>query len=153
MKDKERLSLMGLQVTVFNELIRNEGIYKFGVKPYKWDSISLKETRTGWVVGFRTIYDGEKEYMEEGNIWRNVKAIPCMLVAYWPTTKPVHVPLDGWRFPLVDLYDDGFESEVPVGPKPNWPEWAKEEMSKQAKGQPRDAYGRFEAKLKRGEQK
>lgn len=149
MKDKERCSLMGLQVTVLKKLIRDEGVYKFGVKAYKWISFPLTEPRTGWVVGFRNVYDGEKEYMEEGNIWIPIKATPCMLVAYWPTMKPIHVPLDGWRFPLVDLENDPY-IEAPVGPSSLWPlsKEEREDRSTQAKGQPRDAYGRFEAKLK-----
>ena len=51
--------------------------------------------RAGWIVGERNIYNGERWYEEEcGYIFESTKCYRCYLVAYWPTMKPVKVPMN-----------------------------------------------------------
>lgn len=72
-----------------------------------WTEETLEKPRTGWVVGFRTLQEGYVEpegggrsvYGEpdyEPAEWRTKGTKKCLLVAFWPTEKPVHVPLDGY---------------------------------------------------------
>jgi len=93
-KHSEMCNLMGQVVTVRQQLCaRRQGIQK------RWLSEKVPE-RAGWVVGFTIRMDGQ---IEQGGdfykppYFRETKRTPCLLVAYWPTVKPVPVPLDGYE--------------------------------------------------------
>lgn len=113
MKHAEMLKLMGRMVLVSRILERQKGnVYlhdkslKEIVKRVAWDGKSLENPRTGWVVGFRHVQEGYVEPESHGHgfsedsyepaEWKTEKVIPCLLVAFWPTEKPVHVPMDGY---------------------------------------------------------
>ena len=100
MKQYERL--MGKTVLVTHLLERNE-TEEDGKHKVFWVSKQSLEQRAGWIVGVRflqegiynasnTDYDGEVEpaYLEVTRI------VPAIQVSYWPTMKPVNVPLDGY---------------------------------------------------------
>ncbi len=57
--------------------------------------------RAGWVTGFSWLCEGNKVMGGDmaGCVLEETKRIPCMLVAYWPTMRPVKVPLDGYEYP------------------------------------------------------
>ncbi len=100
-----------------------------------------KDSRAGWVVGFRTIYSGVSQYLgpEEGREWITEKSHLCMLVAYWPSMKPVFIPLN---------YDGAYK----LGGKPallnyehggTWREGDKKHLREEMKDWPRDKKGRW----------
>jgi len=106
-----------------------------------WKSTQA-EGRPGWVVGERWLQEGtlcSSQFNEEAiPTWerKDGVAIHCILVCYWPTTKPVRVPLDGYELAL-----DTIKPYPPV----DYP-WApadRERVSKEMKAWPRDAKGRW----------
>jgi hypothetical protein len=107
-----------------------------------WERVPLQPPRSGWVVGFRTIYDGvihpagyvgsylgEPE-VEPGYLSRTASH-RCLLVAFTPYAKPVRVP------------EGGFDDFRPAEPHFDLPESARRALSEESKGWPRDANGRF----------
>jgi len=109
MKHVEMVKLMGTKVLVSKVLERQKGYVSktSTVNKFWWEQKEI-EPRTGWVVGFRTVqegyvkpgsngYNGIDGYHEpEPDEWRTTGVKKCLLVAFWPTEKPVHVPLDGY---------------------------------------------------------
>jgi hypothetical protein len=94
--------------------------------------------RPGWVVGERwlqagTAYHGD--YDDPASWTRGDVSYHCLLVAYWPSMKPVRVPVDGFKLA------DG------VAPyrTPGWPytERHRKEMRKEMADWPRDVKGRW----------
>jgi len=102
MKTNERL--MGSQVVVTKKYVRslyiNEEDDYSSVEKW-WEEETIKP-RKGWVVGFRNLsnFCDETEF-EQGEIIKKERTllnkIPCVLVCFWPTEKPVRVPLDGFK--------------------------------------------------------
>lgn len=78
--------------------------------PITWEAEDI-EPRTGWIVGFRYLQTGLRDpgYTVR-NIWSDdgpeyerpfLKQtgcpIPAVQVCFWPTSKPLFVPMDGFR--------------------------------------------------------
>lgn len=182
MKHEVMVKLMGKMVLVSKVLERQQSYEK---KPDKlvskwWEEKEI-ESRTGWVVGFRTLQEG---YVKPGSPprqmfdgqedggdpdeWRTTGVKKCLLVAFWPTEKPVHVPLDGYtRVSRGGRYiahldpewirKGGSGCKVEKAPEPyttagGWrenPEWRKknaEFMKGEMKGWPRDEKGQWRKK-------
>jgi len=98
------------------------------------------EARAGWLVGYRTVFDGTIEPGFRGDgldgeydppYLKIEKSHRCMLVAFTPYSKPVHVPLDG--------FDELATNEPHAGVLQK----DRELLSREAKNWPRDAKGRF----------
>ena len=93
---KNKYSLMGKIVTV-KQLYKykKESPRSYAENGYrKWYAQDI-EPRAGWVVGYRYVYDGKIiNGYENGNVWKPTKAIPVLMVTYWPTMKPEPVPMD-----------------------------------------------------------
>lgn len=94
--------------------------------------------RPGWVVGERWIQNGATEWSYGGDdppCWKEESRIHVLLVAYWPTVKPVRVPFDGYRMapPTVQPYPTEFK----------WTENLKDEQRQEMKDWPRDEKGRW----------
>jgi len=93
--------------------------------------------RPGWVVGERWLQNGATRYSHMGgpmNWERKGASVHCLLVAYWPTMKPVRVPLDGYR-------------TAPEGVKPEAGVWTDEDrkfLRSEMRGWPRNKLGRWE---------
>ncbi len=157
---KELLGLMGTQVVVNKELIR---CLKSGSQNYVtayWDT-KIIPSRTGWVVGVRWVLEGYTvpgnrgygydhygyPYEYESPYFAETGRIKCLLVSFWPTEKPVYVPLDGFWVP--EHY--GFAPEPYCSSAPTIAErlLQSEIMKKEAKDIPRDAKGRFISNAKR----
>lgn len=143
-------SMMGGIVTVHSELKRCK---YYGLEPDKkvrvnWDAVRTSPDRAGWVVGERTLQNGivvhSQNYSDEVepgylSVTSTTKAI---MVCFWPSMKPVFVPVDG--------YTDGGN---PVSPSafhfqqlrkhPEVYERLAKELRLAAAEAPRDAKGRF----------
>jgi len=139
MKTKERVALMGQIVTVHTELLRGKAY------PKVYHELCLRnKTRAGWVVGFRHLPTGSSSWESEevGRIFEthSLKDHPshtAVLVTYWPSLKPVRVPLDG--FTMANSHD-----------KPYPPNGSPEEIAdykdfyrRKIQHYPRDEKGRF----------
>lgn len=68
-----------------------------------WQAVDIRATR-GWIVGFRTIYDGymdcdtgEYGEIESWYYFVHGQHINCILVSFAPRQNPVRVPLDGFE--------------------------------------------------------
>lgn len=89
--------MMGQRVRVWMILDRTR-IYRPN-KP-RWRVYLSKsiEARDGWVVGFRTVYEGASElYIDEGWTFHPTRHLEVMLVAFHPRQRPVCVAPDvGW---------------------------------------------------------
>lgn len=103
-----------------------------------WTDVAA-ESRPGWVVGERWLQEGTVSYGygDEGPFWdRNAgHSIHCLLVTYWPTMKPVRVPLDGYRMAP--------ETCAPYLSESAWLTEYKERIRKEMQDWPRDARGRW----------
>jgi hypothetical protein len=143
--------------TIASDLMGKVGVVRATLEKHKdggklsWERKEREIPRAGWVVGLRWAPSGvvEKDYGGGGLyepdhlMYRYLKETsprqPYLLVAYWPTEKPVRVPLDGY-FPEVPEYQpypaSGYGEE---GVREKY----LEEASKYAKEQKRDERGRF----------
>ena len=69
-----------------------------------WAAVAVEETeqRVGWITGLRwlcpgMVVDGDSVGPEyEPPHYLTTGHVPAVLVSYWPTEKPVPVPLDGY---------------------------------------------------------
>lgn len=134
---------MGSIVTVLEVYELERSIDVDGSKERRrwWKRVALAEKRTGWVVGYRTIFDGivkpgrprlfpDEDY---GPPYLNVTAShPCLLVAFTPYSKPVRVP--------AGCFYGAFAGEEPHAGVPGG---ARKVLSEDAKNFERDARGRF----------
>ena len=133
------VALMGRVVEVVSVLKRdNKG------KQYFWSKVPTEPT-AGWVVGARWLQTGVyvpaiggpfDEVCDPAYLHETAKRTPALCVAFWPTKKPVFVPVDGFRFN---------SNAEPVSPaqKVVWSEQDRKIYSEMAKEAPRDRYGRF----------
>jgi hypothetical protein len=101
MKHKQRWDLMGSKVTV-TQLIEKSRVNN---KVY-WVTRKI-EPASGWITGFRTVYEGTvrsdavinlgyydpPEYASHLDVSNSV---PCLLVCLSPYENPKHVPLNGY---------------------------------------------------------
>lgn len=129
MKNKTIAKLMGQVVLVDREYYREHQGNLATWKPTK-----LHKPRPGWIIGTRWLQRGylvccDRAYFEEDGL-----RTQCLLVVYWPTMRPVRVPLDGYR----ETDQAPYLSVVP------WTDRAKKEASEDAKWLTRDALGRFD---------
>jgi len=137
MTTKQKLELMGKIVTVKKVLFKtyefdNDESTLWKTCKKRWKERNI-EPRAGWVVGFRTVYEGEYNYFSsESKYLSDLKSVRCVLVAYWPNLNPVKAPLDGF--------------ELGGTPRPSAHEWTEKERKDLKYGMenwPRDEKGRF----------
>lgn len=135
MKIKDFIPVMGKLVIVEKRIIRTP----LGVN---WTDQRLFKSRVGWFVGIRWLpvgevlygngYDVSSEFVNKG------PSIPCVLVCFWPTYKPIRVPMDGFRLPV------GGEADIQPHPEPQeWSDKDKAVMRQEMKDWPRDKDGRW----------
>ena len=143
MKQKEMLALMGQIVTVTKEYKRKH-IYpktassRYGGHERKWEVFSMSIPRAGWVIGIRSLMNGD--YVAGGGFdedydppYLQVRdTVRCLLVSYWPTMKPVRVPLDGWKL-----------GGAPMPPVYSWTERDRGILRNEMKNVKRDERGRW----------
>lgn len=180
MKHAETTKLMGRMVLVQKVLERQKdygvtsdggSLVASGMKAW-WEEKEI-EPRTGWVVGFRNLQNGHVRTGArpgwgidgydpgEPNEWKTKSVTRCVLVAFWPTQKPVHVPLDGYlalakgrRYLDREWIRKSQKGALRTAPDPypdsgGWakhPEWRKELsdiMKEDMKDWPRDERGRW----------
>lgn len=105
-----------------------------------WEIIPITP-RVGWVVGKRTIYNGKYEpgsYSYDDPFppaLVNVKPLSAMLVAFWPTMRPVLVPYD---MVCVEMPDG-----KPHHPCSNWKDEEREWLRNEMRSVKRDSKGRW----------
>jgi len=108
-----------------------------------------RERRTGWVMGMRRVQVGtyspasttpdnwfggeeyEPAYLEQRS------NIPCLLVVFWATMRPVYVPFDGFREATKLDKPPQLPRGAPMPEKDR--QWLREYMA----DAPRDERGRF----------
>lgn len=128
---------MGAIVTV-HETFKLERTYGGGKTRRFWTREPI-EPRAGWVVGYRTIFDGTVESGYGGYPGEDYdppylkveKSHRSMLVAFTPYSKPVHVPDGGW------------DETATMKPQSGVSEKDREFLSKESKNWPRNAKGQF----------
>jgi hypothetical protein len=100
--------------------------------------------RPGWVVGERWIQNGATKWYgsDDPPVWHVESCIHVLLVAYWPTMKPVYVPFDGCQPASLTVQ--------PYAARCAWSERDREVMRNEMKGWPRDEKGRWKKKDRKG---
>lgn len=103
MNTKERLELMGQIVTVRQKLVRQQRRIKSDARHNRrwwrgWERENV-EPRAGWVVGFRSLQNGEywPGRWDDPPTFVVESTVPCMMVTYWPTYNAFPVPLDAYE--------------------------------------------------------
>lgn len=149
MKHREMVAMMGKLVVVTQRLVR-ERSDDDRMLGRTWVPVSLPTPRTGWVVGFKWLQNGQidpgypgfngidgYEPPEPTEFKETGPRTPAMMVCFWPTMKPDFVPMDGYRMAV--------PGEAPTSPAEQcpWDERAREVYRKIAAELPRDAMGRF----------
>jgi len=136
--EEEKISWMGRCVTVLKvfkrETIRNE--HRIPIRR-EWKAVSLNCPRGGWIVGFRSLQNGDYRgcsQLDEQPYLSGIKTIPCALVVFWPTMKPVKVPMDAFT-----------PGGMPKSPHHRWPEKWKKDLSEESQLWPRDEKGRWKS--------
>lgn len=134
MTKKQKLELIGKVVTVKEEV---KFFYDDDNKRY-CIIVKNENARAGWIVGFRSLREGRiviesnDSFYGSNKYFETTHTVPVVLISYWPTLKPVPVPLDGFEL--------GGEPEVPG----NWTEENRKKVSDIVKRKyPRDSKGRF----------
>lgn len=97
-KQKQKYALMGQVVTVTKVLREREVKHGINLATWRRDYETLDiNPRAGWVVGFRHLATGTTRYYpDDCPVFKRDGSVPAVLVAYWPTRRPVEVPLDGF---------------------------------------------------------
>lgn len=104
MTKREKLQLMGKIVTVTHVYERSLQLSGEKLKAI-WIKEDLPKPRSGWVCGFRYVFDGERvagcgstdyygDYEYEQGYFAVENTIPCLMVSFWTNTNPVRVPMD-----------------------------------------------------------
>ncbi|MDE2104660.1 MAG: hypothetical protein KGL39_45915 [Patescibacteria group bacterium] len=119
MNQREIAALMGSRVVVSGILKRVKEDVEHGFCA-RWERFGIPE-RTGWIVGIRYMPTGRflRSRQVERNVggyaeddwappeWRQAgKPTPALLVCFWPSEKPVPVPMDAWRKPDPPFFDN-----------------------------------------------
>ena len=100
MTKRKEYPLMGKRVRVYAQYERRVTESKPWIAT--WERIYPKQ-KYGWVVGYRTVYEGEiieGHYgaMEDVSAYfAQSKSIPTLLVTFHPRHKPVYVPIDAFH--------------------------------------------------------
>lgn len=129
MKHSEMLPLMGSIVTVNAVLNRRKRYHKA-----TWERCDVTPW-AGWVVGFRTLYNGVIEWHQDEPVsFDPTGTITCILVAPWPTMKGRPVPLDAFAVGGTPMPPDhgGWRNISPATA-----ERCKRDLSAEMKGWPR----------------
>jgi hypothetical protein len=145
-KAKDTLPAMGQLVMVKAELRRwvddtydDEGRITKLKADVTWECRHLPERswRVGWFMGARSLKQGVLDRFVDGrNELRTTSTIPCALVVYWPTQKPVKVPLEALDFDVGD--------RQPVSPMmESGADWRRRDLYERACSQDRGPNGRF----------
>lgn len=170
MKDNEIYELMGKVVAVSKVLKRESSPEGPGGIRFRWEARPIKK-RQGWVTGLRWLQVGirvpeshrgwcEEEGYEPPSFKQTQKPIKCLIVAFWPTEKPVFVPMDGYTMLPENEVDRMFLSlSLAVPHRTTWrdkitdpdriaareksEERVREFMRKESKDFPRDKKGRW----------
>jgi len=134
---------MGKVVTVHTVIEKSRD---YETNQVQWIEKKLEKPKAGWIVGYRTVQNGEYQDASLYDPLFGKYEIPphlqiksttkCVLVAFWPTQKPVYVPLSGYEIggePKPPYY----YSEYPIDDR------IREILRQDAKSMPRDAKGRF----------
>ena len=111
-----------------------------GIK--SWDAVPANG-RPGWVVGERWLQVGSAyDSAYDGRVWcpRKGCATHCLLVAYWPSMKPVRVLDDGYEIAHRTIYP--YRTLFP------WSLGSRELLRKEMSDWPRDSKGRWVKKEK-----
>lgn len=150
MRKADYLPLMATQVVVSRTLYRTHS----GQKRF-WCETDPLEPRTGWVVGVRSLqngtyhppsggktfsYEGLEDSDYEPGCLVCESRTPCIMVVFWPTERPVPVPLNGFRS-KTDTDPEPYAA-AGFGTGQNRLEMLKE-MKDQVAGWLRDRHGRF----------
>jgi len=132
--------LMGQVVVVHATLsrVRDE-------RQFTWEPSRLEAPRPGWVVGYRWLQNGERipgcgghgleDDYDPPYFHEKGPRTPCLLVAFWPTMKPVNVPLESYRRAQAN--------EKPYLKKQVWTDADRRYASENTENAPRDERGRF----------
>ncbi len=127
-----RLELMGKRVVVTKQFVRKQERNGRGMRK-RW-IVEPRKERVGWIIGFRTIYDGTRKYEPEwGYYWEQESHHECAQVVFWPTQNPKYIPLDGFRI----AGDD--DRPIPG----YWDRDSLESLRDEMIGWPRDERGRW----------
>lgn len=132
--------LMGKVVLVHWELKRQQGTPV--VPNYRFWEAKKAFSRPGWVVGERWLQSGTVvSDFGVGSVWQrrpDSSSTHCLLVVYWPTMKPVRVPLDGFEIAP--------ETVRPYPPDTGpYTEDYRKRLREEMQGWPRDEKGRWVA--------
>lgn len=85
----------GDRVKVTATLVRRQQYVKAGVTRKFWKSETLPAPRTGLLIGWRTISDGERMYEDEvGYVYEPQERQRAALVVFNERARPVLVPID-----------------------------------------------------------
>ncbi len=155
MKNKKKLDVSSLMggIVIVDEVYTRIQNYKPESSQCTYKTWERKQAigRPGWIIGERWLQTGKSywgSYEETPPEWHEEgKRIHCVLVTYWPTTNPVHVPLDGFR--LAAAY---IKPYPPVASP--WLTSHRQAMSWVMRDWPRDKNGQWEKRnLKKGKDK
>lgn len=137
MSQNNTVDLMGAVVLVHEVYKRKSTRENFSVRR-TWEK-EKAEGRPGWVVGERWLHDGVVSSWgyEDGVDWKaDGKTHHCLLVCYWPTMKPVNVPMRGFTF--------ASETEKPYPPvQPIHGQELRDYLREEMSAWPRDEKGRW----------
>jgi len=111
MTKQQKLELMGKIVTVKKVLYRTyESVEEAPWRKWREKNIN---PRTGWIVGFRIVYEGKYNmprydlFGDLGPYLSDLRPAKCVLVAFWTNLNLVRVPLDGFeRGGVPKIYSD-----------------------------------------------
>ena len=84
--------LMGKIVTIDHYLKKG---YVF--KKHSWIKRPMKPSRAGWIVGTRTLQEGDLVIEYEYSYLDIKNVLKVHLVAFWPSMKPVPVLVGEWE--------------------------------------------------------
>ena len=143
---------MGGVITVHKKLVRQSEVVNpdnFMNSPYKtwWESRDLEISRAGWIVGVRYLSAGTSYPPRgHGEDWENgymdvSSVIPAWQVSFWPSLKPILVPVDGFIKGGVPLSPSKFAWIYKMDPREK--ERIRCLMHDDMKRYPRDAKGHW----------
>jgi len=150
-KFKFDMDLMGKRVVVVKRYVRKVGELKSRSLDLYWESGDVSEKRQGWIIGYRHLNNGTHtpssgytyDYDYDPATFKTTSKIPCLLITYWPTQKPIYVPIDGFldlEEEIRDTYPLYTNSGYGAG---NYRKHYIELTKTMSKDFPRDSKGRF----------
>ncbi len=91
---KKKYAIMGKLVTVTQIYKRWQ---KANASENNFCVTWVKETierRVGWIVGWRNVYNGMLTWNGNSYSFKQGEAVPHVLISFYPTLKPVRVPIE-----------------------------------------------------------